>query len=179
MTEPDVAAERTVWEGTPSQAVNAPAWVALALGALGASVGLEALKRATAARGGLTERTAEVFGWLTILIWAGFALLMIVQYLRVRTTRYQITTERLRVTTGILSTETDELELRRVRDFRIVRPFLARMLGLGHIHLISGDASTPRVTLRAVRDPDQLQATIRSIVQQLYRRQGVREIDVL
>lgn len=175
----DATAERTVWQGTPSQAVNVPSWTLLALAAAAATIGLRALQRATAARGGLTERTADVFGWLVVIVWAGFALLALAQYLRVRTTRYWLTTERLRVTTGIFSTETDEIELRRVRDFRIVRPFFARLLGLGHIHLISADASTPRVTLRAVKNPDELQSSIRGIVQSLYRRGAVKEIDVM
>lgn len=171
--------EETVWQGTPSQATNVPAWTLLTLAAIGATIGLRALRRASAVDGDLTERSADVFGWLIAIVWIGVALLVVMLYLLVRTTRYQLTTERLRVTTGIFSTETDEIELRRVRDFRVVRPFLARLLGLGHVHLISADSTTPRTTLRAVRNPDELQTTIRRIVQRLYKRHGVREIDVM
>ena len=86
--------------------------------------------------------------------------------------------ERLRVTTGLLSTTTQEIELRRVRDTVVMQPLSLRVLGLGHVVLLSADASTPRVTLSAVPQPVQLQSTIRELVQQAYRRSGVREFDV-
>ena len=89
-----------------------------------------------------------------------------------------LTTERLRVTKGVLSTVTQDLELRRVRDSIILRPFWARLVGLGDVQILSADASTPRVELHAIRDPDAVQSQIRSMVQTQWAKFGVRQMEL-
>jgi len=73
---------------------------------------------------------------------------------------------------------TEDLELRRVRDSIIVRPFWARLAGLGDIQILSADASTPRVVLHAVKDPDGVQSKIRSIVQTQWAKFNVRQMEI-
>src|SRR3712207_3533304 len=109
--------ETTVWQGTPSQTTNIPKWVFLALVAAAATIGLLVLRDgAVDPREVPSEPSARpIFGWLIAAVWVGSALVALGQYLRLRTTRYHLTTERLRITTGLLSTRTEELELRRVR----------------------------------------------------------------
>jgi uncharacterized membrane protein YdbT with pleckstrin-like domain len=169
--------ESTVWQGTPSARAQLPTYVALLLGALVATAGVLFLGRAAEAGGGRSLGPVEP--WLIALVWLGCGGAAAAAYLRSRSTRYTLTSERLRVTTGLLSTTTQELELRRVRDTVVVRPFFLRLMGLGHVTLLTADASTPRTTLQAVPDPESLQSTIRAFAQTAYRRGGVREIDVL
>ena len=170
--------ERTVWQGTPSQLINLPSYILLLLGAALATAGLLFVRNASRPDV-IGEEPNPVFTWMIAGIWGLWLLMVLVQYIQTRSTRYQITTERLRVTTGVFSTLTEELELRRVRDSSIEKSFFARMMGMGDIHLMSADTSTPRVTIRAVRNPDDLQATIRRLVRELYDRYRVREIDVM
>ena len=171
--------EPVVWQGTPAARADVASYLALLLGAVVASAGLLFLARAEAGGSGGERSLAAIAPWLVAFVWLvclGAALGM---YLRSRSTRYTLTAERLRVTTGLLSTTTQELELRRVRDTVVVQPALLRMLGLGHVTLVSADASTPRAVLRAVPDPLALQSQIRAFAQAAYRSGGVREIDVL
>ena len=171
--------ERTIWQGTPSPLAELPLFLALTAGAVLATVALRALASSTSRPVVGAADPTRIYTWLTVGVWVAWAVAALAAYVRARATRYVITTERLRVTTGLLSTTTEDVELRRVRDSTVVRPFLLRLLGLGHVVLMSADASTPRAVLRAVRDPDGLQSTIRELVQGLYARFGVREIDVM
>ena len=82
-----------------------------------------------------------VFGWLyALVIW-----------LRVRSTRYKITTQRVEVTRGILSKDVDSILLWRVRDVRYRQTFGGRLLGLEDIVLsFLDDAEGDVLTLRGL-----------------------------
>ena len=180
MTDPGIGeevTERTVWQGTPSQAINMPAYLLLGIGLIVATVGLLVLRAATRGDPG-PEGGASIYPWLIAAMWVLAGVAALVSYLKVSTTKYVLTTERLRVTKGVFSTVTEDLELRRVRDSVILRPFWARVMGLGDVQILSADTSTPRVTLRAVRDPDGLQSRIRTNVQKQYERFRVGQMEI-
>ena len=172
------ATEQTVWQGSPSQAVNLPVYMTLAIGILVATVGLLLLRANMTPSATTDVNPRSIVPWIIVALWvlAGVGALM--TCLKVSTTKYVLTTERLRVTTGILSTVTEDLELRRVRDSVILRPFWARMAGLGDVQILSADASTPRVVLHAIKDPDGVQTKIRSIVQTQWAKFNVRQMEI-
>jgi uncharacterized membrane protein YdbT with pleckstrin-like domain len=182
MTSPlsPTAGERTVWQGTPSPLMHLPTFLLLGVAAIGATIGLTIL------RGGMAAAPARigdpdprgVVTWVIALAWIVCGVGALSVYLRTITTRYHVTSERLRITTGLFSTNTEEVELRRVRDSSIQKPFLFRMLGLGNITLNTADTSAPRVTLQAVPDPDTLQSQIRELVQGFYARRAVTDIEI-
>lgn len=175
----DLSGEQTVWQGTPSQAVNLPVYLLLGLGVLITTVGLLYLRARTLPD--VTSATGSaraIYPWLIVAIWVLCGIAALTTYLKVSTTKYVLTTERLRVTTGVLSTVTEDLELRRVRDSVIVRPFWARIAGLGDVQILSADASTPRVVLSAIRDPDGVQSKLRSVVQSQWAKYGVRTMEI-
>jgi uncharacterized membrane protein YdbT with pleckstrin-like domain len=176
MTAP--VAEHVVWESRPSALADLPFYLLLLGGAALASVGLLFLLPA-AGVGPDATRNARMFSWVLSGLWVLTVGLVLFRYVTWRATRYVLSTQRLRVTTGVFSTVTHDLELRRVRDSTVTRTLYQRMVGLGDLRLVSADRSTPRVMLRAVRDPLGLQDTLRGLVEELIRRQGVREIDVL
>ena len=175
---PDLPREHVVWEGRPSALVDLPFYLVLLCGAVLASVGLLMILPA-APTGPDANTNARLFSWVLGALWVAVVALALGRWLVRRATRYVLTSERLRLTTGLLSTTTDDLELRRVRDSGVLRPFLLRLLGLGDVRITSADPSHPRVTLHAVRDPDRVQETLRGLVEMLIRRHGVREIDVM
>jgi len=148
----------------------------LGLGVIVATVGLLYLRPAPSATTDVTLR--PLFPWIIVAIWVLCGIGAFVTYLKVSTTKYVLTTERLRVTTGVLSTVTQDLELRRVRDSLILRPFWARVAGLGDVQVMSADASTPRVVLHAIKNPDAVQGQIRSIVQTQIARFNVRQMEL-
>lgn len=170
--------EQTVWEGSPSQAVNLPIYLLIGLGVIVATVGLLFL-RANTTPSLTDELTArDVYPWIVLAIWVLGGIGALTTYLKVSTTKYVLTNERLRITTGVLSTVTEDLELRRVRDSVIVRPFWARLAGLGDVHVLSADASTPRVVLHAVRDPDGVQSKVRTHAREQWTRFNVRQMEI-
>jgi uncharacterized membrane protein YdbT with pleckstrin-like domain len=170
--------EQTVWQGSPSQAVNLPVYMTLGLGVIVATIGLLFLRSRTVPSATDDLSARAVYPWIIVAIWVLCGIGALVTYLKVSTTKYVLTTERLRVTTGVLSTITHDLELRRVRDSVILRPFWARVAGLGDVLILSADASTPRMVLHAIKDPDGVQSKIRSIVQTQWTRFNVRQMEI-
>jgi uncharacterized membrane protein YdbT with pleckstrin-like domain len=92
----------------------------------------------------------------------------------VRTQVFEVTSERLRWRRGILTKRTDELELYRVMDVSLVEPFLLRMVGAGNIEIKSADASTPNLTLPAVKGAKELREQLRVSIEKMRTQKGVR-----
>ena len=95
-----------------------------------------------------------------------------------RTTLYELTTQRLKVTRGILNRRLDELELFRVKDYVMDQPLFLRLAGLGNITLVTSDATTHRIVLRAIVNVQAVRETLRTAVQSERDRKRVREIDM-
>lgn len=94
----------------------------------------------------------------------------------VRHTTYELTTERLRVTHGILSLEVDDIELYRVKDIHVRQPLLQRLCGLGSIVIWSSDVTLPRCRIHAqpIGVVRELREQIRLIAEDLRDRKVVR-----
>ena len=116
--------------------------------------------------------------WL-LLFWLVIPLFILLwQWLVIRTTVYELTSERLKLRSGVLNKHLDEVELYRVRDYKLEQPFFQRLFGLGNIVLQTSDRSHPSVRLRAIRDGEQLYERVRAAVEECRARKGVRELDV-
>lgn len=69
-----------------------------------------------------------------ILVWlALFVLQMVVRFLKLRATRYRISTERIEVSTGVLSRSTRTYETHQTKDISIHRPFPISFLGAANL----------------------------------------------
>lgn len=100
------------------------------------------------------------------------------RWLHTRCQVYEITSERIRTTTGLLSRVSTELELYRVRDYTIEEPFFLRLIGHGNIILQTSDRTTPRVILRAVPGVAALKDQIRTHTERMRQLRGVRDLDI-
>lgn len=100
------------------------------------------------------------------------------KWLAVRCTTYTLSTQRFRISTGVLNRTFDDLELYRVKDITVSQPLVQRMLGLGTLRMITSDATTPSLTLGAVPDPLTVHGLLRTEVENRRRERGVRELDV-
>lgn len=114
-----------------------------------------------------------LFCWLIIPIF-----IALWTAIKLKSTRYRVTTERIRVTTGILSKETDEIELYRVRDLRLEQPFFYRIFGKGNLVLITTDETMPDLVMEAVPQPMELLDEIRKHVETRRDLKRVREVDI-
>ena len=85
---------------------------------------------------------------------------------------YYITNQRIRVTRGLLKQVTDEVELFRVLDIQIEKPFFYRLFSLATIHLKTVDRTTRNINLTAISKADSLFDQIRNSV--LSMRRGNR-----
>jgi uncharacterized membrane protein YdbT with pleckstrin-like domain len=153
--------ESAVWSGTPSQWLNAGWYAASALGMVAVLV--------------IGAITSQPVITASALLPAAFAL---AQFLRVRTTRIEVTTERITTTVGIFSRHKWDIELYRVKDTTLHQPFLLRLVGRANIRIISSDRSTPAVTLPALPEAEWLRQQIRTHVERLRLKRGVREMDI-
>lgn len=105
-------------------------------------------------------------------------IMWIVRWWLTKTTLYELTSQRLRRTKGILNRTVEELELFRVKDYAMEQPLLLRMLGLGNLTLVTSDASTPTVDIKAVANVQDVREKLRNAVQAERDRKRVRELDV-
>jgi hypothetical protein len=88
-------------------------------------------------------------------------------------TRYELTTERLRIYRGIFGNRIEEIELVRIKDTRVKQHMGERMLDVGDITVISADAATPDIVLNNVRDPVDVRELIRHAVMEEKNRRGL------
>lgn len=116
---------------------------------------------------------ALVLTVLTLGIYAIFA------FARSRGTSYRITTQRIVVERGVFSKRMDQIDLYRVVDYVVERPFGQRMLGTGNIVLEAMDKTTPELRIDDVRtDVVALYERLRYSTEAEKRRRGVRLMDV-
>ena len=58
------------------------------------------------------------------------------------------------------------------------QPLMLRLVGLGNVTMVTSDASTPTVAMRAIPGAEQVREKLRSAVQAERDRKRVRELDV-
>jgi uncharacterized membrane protein YdbT with pleckstrin-like domain len=153
--------ESAIWTGSPSQWLNA-GWFITCLIGIGVLVTVAAL-------------TAQplVAALAIIPVIAAFW-----KYLVVRSTRIDVTTERITTTVGIFTRRKWDMELYRVKDTMLHEPFLLRLVRRANIQIISSDRSSPSVTLPALPNAEWLRQQIRTHVERLRLKRGVREMDM-
>jgi len=77
-------------------------------------------------------------------------------------TRYELTSQRLRIIRGILGNTIEEIELVRVRDTKVKQHAGERLLNVGDVTVVSADPSTPEFVLSNVREPLQVREMVRA-----------------
>ena len=120
-----------------------------------------------------------VFVVCALLVWLVVPLFVAIwKWLVVRNIRYELTSERLRMRQGVLNKHLDEVELYRVRDYRLEQPFYLRIFSLGHITIRTTDTSNPVIALRAIANSDQVIELVRRHVEECRARKNVRALDM-
>lgn len=118
----------------------------------------------------------SVGGFFLCVLTLGLALIF--YWIRRKGTSYRVTSQRIVIDRGFFSKTLDQVDLFRVNDFVVERPFGQRLMGTGNIRMMTFDKSTPTVELRGLKtDVVQLYEAIRAAVEVARRTQGVRMVD--
>ena len=157
--------ETTVWEGSSSQVVNLPVFLLCGL-LIGVFIGAAGLVATTKG----PPMVSIVLAALSIapLLYA------LLRAWQTKCRLYRVTTERLRISSGILTRRTDEVELYRVKDYVLFEPFFLRVFGLADLVLKTDDAVNPNVLLRAIPGGQALKDQIRRHVEVCRDKKRVR-----
>ena len=107
--------------------------------------------------------------------------IVLVKWLEVLGSLYQLTPDRLIVRRGIFMKSIDEIELYRVKDVRLNYSLLNQTAGIGTICLTTSDETTRAgdLLLRHVPEAQPRREEVRRLVDAARRRRGVREIDMV
>ena len=165
MTTPNESPQETLlWRGTSSQWTNFGTYLFCLLLTAGIVAAYLILPP--------PRQPLILLGLAVPVLWA------LGRWIATRCKRYEVTSERVKITTGLLSRHTNELELYRVRDYSIVEPFWLRLVGCGNVVLVTADSSNPHFILHAVPHAAALKDQIRTHTERMRQRRGVRSLEV-
>lgn len=118
-----------------------------------------------------------LFGLLLAVVTLGISAL--VGWFRAQGTSYKITTQRVVIERGVFSKRMEQIDLYRIVDYVVERPFDQRVMGTGNIVLEAMDKTTPEVRLEGLKtDVVALYERLRYSTEQEKKRRGVRVVDV-
>jgi uncharacterized membrane protein YdbT with pleckstrin-like domain len=100
------------------------------------------------------------------------------KWLAVKSRTYQLTTERLLTTEGVLSKTTESLELYRVKDIRMTQPFLLRLFGLENIEMTTSDKDTPDILIDYIPKNLNLGDKLRAQIEICRVQKRTREVEL-
>jgi uncharacterized membrane protein YdbT with pleckstrin-like domain len=100
-------------------------------------------------------------------------------WIRCKSLRYQLTTQRLFIHRGLIAKRFDEIELFRVKDVVVRQNFLQRLLKCGSIMVISTDDTCPRLEMSGLADPLPLKEEIRSCYKNARAQVGLRATEFI
>jgi hypothetical protein len=100
-------------------------------------------------------------------IWVGRPFLSLVE-------SYVITSERVKIITGLVSREIENFELIRIQDIDFKQNVGERLFGLGDITIRGHDTSDPTITLRNIAKPEEIYELLRRAWLEARKRYGLQ-----
>lgn len=101
-----------------------------------------------------------------------------VLWLRAKSKHYKITSQRIVVEQGLFSKKMEQVDLYRITDYVVERPFGQRLMGTGNLILEAIDSTSPVVRLDALKtDVVALYERLRQATEAAKQRRGVRVVD--
>lgn len=118
----------------------------------------------------------EVFQFIGIGSSLLLVLMCIYKFLYIKSMTYKITREQIVYTRGVFTITTDNIELYRVKDFTVKRPFLMRIIKAMNFSLITSDKTHPILDMVGIPKSN-IDQVVRKLVEEQRRIKGVREFD--
>ncbi|MFL6245191.1 MAG: PH domain-containing protein [Thermoanaerobaculia bacterium] len=159
-TAPAPVHEETLWQGTPSSTLL----IGHIAGIVFVLIAIPLLARFFASGMDIDKAPGMIrFGWMATAVLVFIQLIaLVIAWMRLRSTMYRVTNQRVVVEEGIFSKKVDEIDLRYVDDSNFSQTLADRILGIGSVTLISSDKSSPRYMLRSIKDPRGVRELIRA-----------------
>src|SRR5437762_561907 len=167
---PSSITEETLWRGGPS-------WIVLigkVIMIVAAIVIIPLLARVAASRMPDLDTSSRVikFGWILVLISVVLQLInLVIAIVRLRSTSYTLTNQRLLIERGFFSKSLNEIDLRTIDDTQLFQTLVDRLLGIGNVTLVASDKMIPTTVLRDIAEPRKVRELIRTNVYQTSHRQ--------
>ena len=89
-------------------------------------------------------------------------------------TRYTLTSEKLLIKIGSLSTREEEIKLYRILDFTVRKTLFQRIFGVGDIELHTADRSTPVFVMKGIKNVESIKELISKKVEEVRVDRNVR-----
>jgi uncharacterized membrane protein YdbT with pleckstrin-like domain len=114
---------------------------------------------------------------LAVILTAGIA--WVVLWIQARGILYRITSQRIVIEKGLLSKRMDQIDLYRIVDYVVERPFGQRLLGTGNIVIEAMDKTTPELRIDGIRaNVVGLYERLRTATEKEKLRRNVRVLDI-
>lgn len=115
--------------------------------------------------------------WVLAILTVG--LYALVAWIGTKSLHYKITSQRVVVERGLFSKHMEQIDLYRVVDYVVDRPFSQRVVGTGNLVLEAMDKTTPELRLESLAtDVVALYEQLRRATEQEKRKRGVRVMDI-
>jgi uncharacterized membrane protein YdbT with pleckstrin-like domain len=114
-----------------------------------------------AMKAGYIEKSDQNILYATLLFLAACAVICLYYYVKSLSTRYRITTQRIKLERGLLSKVQESLELFRIDHFELRKPLASRILGQAYLHLYSSDAELENFSIYGVPNLEALADELR------------------
>lgn len=101
------------------------------------------------------------------ILWQGRPFLSLVE-------NYTITTERLKIITGLAARRVENFELIRIQDLDFKQNMGERMMGIGDLHIRGQDPSNPEIVLRNIPNPEEVYEILRKAWLEARKRHGLQ-----
>lgn len=88
-------------------------------------------------------------------------------------TTYMVTDEKFIVKSGFFSTKEEEIRLYRIMDMTLKRTLGQRIFGLGTIHVVSADKSTPEFEIKRIKKSREVKEMLSDMVEKERTRKRV------
>jgi uncharacterized membrane protein YdbT with pleckstrin-like domain len=177
------AAERELWQGTPSAKAMLGAIVGAVLFSLAVGLAFFLFYRPLLTLlSGLSPELARQITRHQEQVWLAFLLLALVlvggrlarlawRLAVLKSHRYRVTDQRMVIESGVLSRRIDEIDMRTIEDLDFQQSVVERMLGIGDITVISSDRTSARIRLVGLARPRELRELLRNAAYQATHRQ--------
>lgn len=100
------------------------------------------------------------------VLWKGKPFLSLVE-------SYILTSERIKISTGLLGKDYENYELIRIQDIDLSQTFSERVIKIGDIHIKGADQTSPEITLRNIPDPKAVYEILRKAWLAARRKYGL------
>ncbi len=146
--------EQHIWSGRPTWRAGTSSWILWFL--------LSAVSLYAASRYGHGDPALMQVVWIFVV---GAAVTLAArEAIVVLGFSYQLTTQRLFVHRGILTRVTDQVELLRIDDVRLVQSITDRIVNSGSVDVFSSDETDENIMLRSISAPLEVAEAIRTHV---------------